>query len=88
MSLINTLKTTFFLFLVSLCGCKERKQPVAIPEAKTNMRIVRGNYNINNGGYEGKNCTRTSIYQKDGKALAGHTGWKGYFRPKNYTKQL
>jgi predicted chitinase len=45
-------------------------------------------HNINNGGYEGKNCTRTSIYQKDGKALAGHTGWKGYFRPKNYTKQL
>ena len=39
-------------------------------------------------GYEGVHCTRTSIYKKDGKALAKHKGWKGYFRPKNYTKQL
>ncbi|WP_188112304.1 CHAP domain-containing protein [Aquimarina sp. RZ0] len=45
-------------------------------------------HNRNNGGYEGKNCTRTSVYQKNGKALANHTGWKGYFRPKNYTRQL
>ncbi|WP_159246041.1 CHAP domain-containing protein [Tenacibaculum maritimum] len=40
-------------------------------------------HNIDNGGYEGKNCTRTK-----GGALAGHSGWKGYFRPKNYTKKL
>lgn len=46
------------------------------------------NHNNNNGGYEGYNCTRTSVYQKNGGALASHTGWKGYFRPKNYTKQL
>jgi predicted chitinase len=45
-------------------------------------------HNIDNGGYEGKNCTRTSVYQRTGGALAGHAGWKGYFRPKNYTKQL
>ncbi|WP_407269026.1 CHAP domain-containing protein [Tenacibaculum maritimum] len=45
-------------------------------------------HNIDNGGYEGKNCTRTSVYQRKGGALAGHSGWKGYFRPKNYTKQL
>ncbi len=45
-------------------------------------------HNRDNGGYEGKNCTRTSIYQKTGGALATHTGWKGYYRPKNYTKQL
>ncbi|WP_062055733.1 CHAP domain-containing protein [Aquimarina longa] len=45
-------------------------------------------HNIDNGGYEGKNCTRTSVYQRIGGALAGHAGWKGYYRPKNYTKQL
>ncbi|WP_155854952.1 hypothetical protein [Cellulophaga baltica] len=46
------------------------------------------NYNNENEGYEGYNCTRTSVYQKNGGALASHAGWKGYFRPKNYTKQL
>ncbi len=45
-------------------------------------------FNNNNGGYEGKNSTRTSVYQRTGGALAGHSGWKGYFRPKNYTKKL
>jgi len=45
-------------------------------------------FNNNNGGYEGKNCTRTSVYKKTGGALANHAGWKGYFRPKNYTKKL
>lgn len=29
-----------------------------------------------------KGCVRTSIYSRKGKALGGHTGWKGYFRPK------
>ncbi|WP_289045323.1 CHAP domain-containing protein [uncultured Olleya sp.] len=46
------------------------------------------NHNRNNGGYEGYNCTRTSVYQKTGGALLSHGGWKGYYRPKNYTKQL
>ncbi|WP_158978832.1 CHAP domain-containing protein [Cellulophaga sp. L1A9] len=46
------------------------------------------NYNNENEGYEGYNCTRTSVYQKNGGALASHAGWKGYFRPKNYAKQL
>ncbi|ADV48985.1 CHAP domain containing protein [Cellulophaga algicola DSM 14237] len=45
-------------------------------------------YHINEGGYEGMHCSRTSYYRKDKKALAKHGGWKGYFRPKNYTKQL
>jgi len=45
-------------------------------------------HNRDNGGYEGKNCTHTSIYQKTGGALSNHNGWKGYYRPKNYTKKL
>ena len=45
-------------------------------------------FNNNNGGYEGQNSTRTSVYSRTGGALASHSGWKGYFRPKNYTKQL
>ncbi|WP_158979745.1 CHAP domain-containing protein [Cellulophaga sp. L1A9] len=45
-------------------------------------------YHINEGGYEGMHCSRTSYYRKDKKALAKHGGWKGYFRPENYTKQL
>ena len=31
-------------------------------------------HNKNNGGYEGYNCTRTSVYQRTGGALAGHAG--------------
>ncbi|KAA1244032.1 CHAP domain-containing protein [Aquimarina sp. RZ0] len=46
------------------------------------------NHNRNNEGYEGYNCTRTSVYQRTGRALASHGGWIGYYRPKNYTKQL
>jgi len=42
----------------------------------------------NNGGYTGKGCTRTSFYKRNGKALASHPGWIGYFRPKNYLKKL
>ncbi|WP_438711321.1 CHAP domain-containing protein [Aquimarina muelleri] len=45
-------------------------------------------FSNDNGGYEGKNCTRTSVYERTGGALASHAGWKGYFRPKNYTKKL
>ncbi len=45
-------------------------------------------YNRNNGGYEGYHCTRTSIYERKGSALSTHSGWIGYYRPKNYTKQL
>ncbi len=45
-------------------------------------------FNNNNGGYEGKNCTRTSVYSRTGGALASHSGWKGYFRPKNFANKL
>ena len=41
-----------------------------------------------NGGYIEKGCTRTSFYKRDGKALASHLGWIGYFRPKNYLKKM
>jgi predicted chitinase len=41
-----------------------------------------------NGGFALKGCSRTSVFKRTGKALAGHLGWKGYFRPVNYTKKL
>jgi len=43
---------------------------------------------VKNGGYSGKGCTRTAKYNRLKGALYGHTGWHGYFRPKNYTKKL
>ena len=45
-------------------------------------------FHKSNNGYEGKNSTRTSIYQIKGAALSGHAGWIGYYRPKNYSKKL
>lgn len=41
-----------------------------------------------NGGYATKGCSRTAVYKRTGGALATHAGWKGYFRPVNYTKKL
>lgn len=38
-------------------------------------------YSKNLEGYC-KACIRISIYSRTGKSLAGHSGWKGYFRPK------
>ncbi len=61
---------------------------VTILEAIGHRGSSDEDHNIDNGGYEGVNCTRTSVYQRTGDALAGHAGWKGYFRPKNYTKKL
>ncbi len=34
------------------------------------------------------NHTRVSYYQLKGGALQAHAGWKGYFRPKGYSKKL
>ena len=34
------------------------------------------------------NKTRLAYYQLKGKALQTHNGWRGYFRPKGYTKKL
>ncbi|MCF6350175.1 MAG: LysM peptidoglycan-binding domain-containing protein [Flavobacteriaceae bacterium] len=41
-----------------------------------------------NGGYSGTKCSRTAKYGRLDGALYGHRGWKGYFRPINYTKTL
>jgi hypothetical protein len=41
---------------------------------------------LNGGKGELKNQVRRSTYTRTGKALAGHTGWKGYFRPIVNTK--
>jgi len=43
---------------------------------------------VANGGYSGTKCTRTSVYNRNSKALSSHAGWIGYYRPKNYTKKL
>jgi hypothetical protein len=43
---------------------------------------------VKNGGYSGKNCSRTAKYGRLDGAMYGHRGWKGYFRPINYTKKL
>jgi len=44
--------------------------------------------NRNNGGTAQKGCSRTAVYKRDGKALNTHAGWIGYYRPKNFTKNL
>jgi cell wall-associated NlpC family hydrolase len=36
---------------------------------------------LNGGANEPKNQVRLSKYTRTGKALQGHAGWKGYFRP-------
>ncbi len=45
-------------------------------------------FHRNSGGHKQKNCSRTSYYQRTGRALAGHDGWRGYFRPINYPNKL
>ena len=44
--------------------------------------------NRTNGGTAQKGCSRTAVYKRAGKALSAHAGWAGYFRPKNFTKNL
>lgn len=41
-----------------------------------------------NGGTAQKGCSRTAVFQRAGKALYAHVGWAGYFRPKNFAKNL
>lgn len=52
MKSIKILKTITVIVLVSLYGCKKEKETVIIPETKTNMPIVRGNYDISNYRYK------------------------------------
>ena len=44
--------------------------------------------NRTNGGTAKKGCSRTAVFKREGKALSAHAGWVGYYRPKNYTKNL
>ncbi|WP_294960060.1 CHAP domain-containing protein [uncultured Flavobacterium sp.] len=66
----------------------EKTDLVTILEAIGDVGSADETTNINNGGYSGKGCSRTAVYKRAGKALSDHAGWKGYFRPKNYTKKL
>lgn len=66
----------------------ESKDIVTILEAIGSSGAVSEKDQVQNGGYSGKNCTRTAKYSRLKGALYGHDGWKGYFRPKNYNKKL
>lgn len=66
----------------------EKSDLVTILEAIGNVGSADETTNNSKGGYSGTGCSRTAVYKRSGKALASHKGWKGYFRPKNYTKKL
>ncbi|MGQ7946608.1 hypothetical protein [Flavobacterium sp. WC2509] len=66
----------------------EKTDLVTILEAIGYIGSADETTNNNNGGYSGKGSSRTAVYKRTGKALLNHAGWKGYFRPKNYTKKL
>lgn len=66
----------------------EASDLITILEAIGSIGSADETTNVNNGGYTGKGMSRTAIYKRAGGALAKHSGWKGYFRPKNYTKKL
>jgi hypothetical protein len=55
---------------------------ITILEAIASGGSAQEKYNKANGGSEKTGVTRTAVYTQGGKALAGHTGWVGYFRPK------
>ena len=61
---------------------------VTILEAIGNIGSADEATNKANGGFALKGCSRTSVFKRTGKALASHLGWKGYFRPVNFTKKL
>ncbi|QYS91624.1 hypothetical protein JJC04_02255 [Flavobacterium covae] len=65
-----------------------RSDLVTILEAIGSVGSADEKTNIKNGGDSKTNCSRVAIYKRKGKALNLHTGWKGYFKPKNYTKKL
>jgi len=56
-------------------------EKVTILEAIGKSGSAAEAYNKNNGGSTTTNTSRTAVYDKSGKALAGHAGWVGYFRP-------
>lgn len=66
----------------------ETKDIVIILEAIGSGGAVGESKQVANGGHAGKGCTRTAKYNRLGGALYGHSGWAGYYRPKNYLKKL
>ncbi len=63
---------------------EQEKDAVWIIEAIGKSGSSSERYNVKNGGYNGKGCTRLSVYPRISKALQQHDGWAGYFRPINY----
>lgn len=66
----------------------ENTDLVTILEAIGSVGSADETTNKTKGGHSGKGMSRTAVYKRTGGALASHAGWKGYFRPKNYTKKL
>jgi hypothetical protein len=64
------------------------KDLVTILEAIGNVGSADEATNRTNGGTAQKGCSRTAVYKRAGKALNAHGGWIGYYRPKNYDKNL
>lgn len=64
------------------------KDLVTILEAIGNVGSADEATNRTNGGTAQKGCSRTAVYKRAGKALNAHGGWIGYYRPKNYSKNL
>lgn len=64
------------------------KDLVTILEAIGNVGSADEATNRTNGGTAQKGCSRTAVYKRAGKALYAHAGWVGYYRPKNFTKNL
>ncbi len=64
------------------------KDLVTILEAIGNVGSADEATNRTSGGTAQKGCSRTAVYKRTGKALNAHAGWIGYYRPKNFTKNL
>ncbi len=61
---------------------------VTILEAIGQVGSADETTNRNSGGTAKKGCSRTGVYKRAGKALNAHAGWIGYYRPKNFTRNL
>jgi hypothetical protein len=64
------------------------KDLVTILEAIGNVGSADEATNRTSGGTAQRGCSRTAVYKRAGKALNAHGGWVGYYRPKNYDKNL
>ena len=62
----------------------EKKDLVTILEAIGKYGSADESQNtVSNGGFPGKEQTRTAVFKRTSKALVNHKGWFGYYRPKN-----